>query len=202
MEKHLSISNFQNETGKLYTSGEKYTLHFDFEEFYKVYFDSLSKDILKNDEIKKQKSVVSISQQNRRSLKYEYCELENCFLFNYFYYLNNFCETRPREEIFMYDKISKINTFPSIKSSDISDLIEKEFLNFSNLNIDNFIIYSLINLLMIFIAENRSSELYLSMKEIYNLINNRKIYIRKYLELIMSTYIDPRFSENCKCFQI
>ncbi len=151
---------------------------------------------MKFDNINQQESVVSLvsNQANRKVISYEYCEFENSFLFNYFYYLNNYCESKPREDVFLYDKICKINSIPSIKSTDVSDIIENEFLRFSNVNIDNSIIYSLVNLFMIVIGENCTSEIYSSLKEILNTINGRNIYIRKYLELILETYIDPRFS--------
>lgn len=151
---------------------------------------------MKFDNINQQESVVNLitNYAGKKMISYEYCEFENSFLFNYFYYLNNFCEAKPREDIFVYDKICKINSIPSIKSTDVSDLIENEFLKFSNLNIDNAIIYSLVNLFLIVIAENCTSEIYSSLKEILNTIKGKNIFVRKYLELILNTYIDPRFT--------
>lgn len=196
LKQYFTSSQMQNETGKVYYSADKYTLSLSFDEFYKIYFDFLMKDIMKFENINKQDSIVNFVNNfgNKKLISYEYCEFENSFLFNYFYYLNNYCETNPREDIFIYDKICKINTIPSIKSTDVADLIENEYLHFSNINIDNVIIYSLINLFMIVIAENCTSEIYSSLKEILNLIKGRNIYVRKYLEQILNTYIDPRFT--------
>lgn len=142
-------------------------------------------------------SIVNLTiYENKKLITHKYCEIENNFLFNYFYYLNNYCETIPRDEIFIYDKICKINSVPIIKSTDISDFIENEFMKFSNLNIDNVLIYGLINLFMIVVAENFSSEFYSSLKELVNIIKSKNIYIRKYLELILNTFIDPKFTEG------
>ena len=194
----LKLSTFQNETGKIYNNTNKYTLSLNFDEFYKIYYESLIKDIYKFENINLLESVVNISPnyKNKKLISHDYCEIENSFLFNYFYYLNNYCESKPKDEIFLYDKICKVNTISSIKSTDVSDFIENEFMKFTNINLDNILIYSLINLFMIILAENSSSEFYSSLKEILNIIKTKNIFIRKYLELILYTYIDPRFSNG------
>jgi len=200
LKNYLFVSKFQNDTGRVYFQSDKFTLNFNFEEFYKVFYESLYKDLMKLENINKQESVVNIiSNYNNKkvNIRYEYFELENNFLFNYFYYLNNYFEIRPKEEIFLFDKICKINSIPTIHSNSVSDFIESEFLNFSKQDIDNIIIYSLINLFLIAIGEN-CTQIYSSMKEILYLIKGKNIYIRKYLELISNTFVDPRFSSgNC-----
>jgi hypothetical protein len=132
--------------------------------------------------------------KNKKFITYDFCELENILLFDYLYYFNNYCELKPKDEIFLFGKICKLNNIPSVKSNDITDFIESEFTKFSNNDIDTFLIYSLIYLYMIVIGESSSKELCSSLKEILNIIKDKKIWIRKYLEIILSTFIDPRFS--------
>lgn len=202
--KHLlKFSFYVSDAGKTLSDINKFSLCINFEDFYKIYFDSLAKDIFKFDNINLSQSVINVTYcKNKKLINHDYCEFENNFLFNYFYYLHNYCETKPIDEIFPYNKISKINTIPIIKSTDFADAIENEYLKFSNLNIDNVLIYSLINLFMIMLGENFSSEFYSSLKELLNIIKNKNIYVRKYLELILNTFVHPRFIDGSLNFYL
>lgn len=198
LKENLKISQFKNETGKIYSNCNKYTLHLNFEEFYNIYFNGLLKDIYKFENVNFSDSVVKISSihKNKKMITYDFCEFENILLFNYLCYLHDYCEIKPIDEIFLFGKISKLNKIQSIKQIDITNFIEMEFTKFSNNDIDNFLIYSLIYLYMIVIGENASRELCSSLKEILNIIKEKKIWIRKYLEIILNSFIDPRFSGN------